>query len=142
MSPSLYRKLADLAVSGLNLQPGQFVEIRADSGMWDCIEAVSLAVEKAGAVPCLNVTSIAHEAERIRTLPIDWLRRPSPFLLDLATRADAAIVIERDWRQLTESCPGRATRGVEPGYWSAATPTGIQTRSQLHDRAPGRGATR
>lgn len=105
MSLSLYRKLADLAVSGLDIQPGQFVEIRGDAAMWNCIEAASLAVEKAEAVPCLNVTSIAHEAKRIRTLPLDWLRRPSPFLLDLATRADAAIVIERDWRQLTASCP-------------------------------------
>lgn len=94
-----------MAVTGLEIQAGQFVEIRGDSAMWNCIEAVSLAVEKAQAFPCLNVTSIAHEAERIRTLPIDWLRRPSPILLDLATRAHAAIVIERDWRQLTESCP-------------------------------------
>lgn len=105
MSLSLYKKLADMAVAGLEIQSGQFVEIRGDSAMWKCIEAVSLAVEKAKAVPCLNVTSIAHEAERIRTLPIEWLRRPSSFLLDLATRATAAIVIERDWRQLTESCP-------------------------------------
>ena len=105
MSLSLYRKLANLAVAGLDIQAGQFVEIRGDAAMWNCIEAVSLAVEKAEAVPCLNVTSIAHEAERIRTLPVDWLRRPSPFLLDLATRANAAIVIERDWRLLTESCP-------------------------------------
>ena len=105
MSFSLYKKLADMAVTGLEIQAGQFVEIRGDSAMWKCIEAASLAVERAEAVPCLNVTSIAHEAERIRTLPVDWLRRPSPFLLDLATRADAAIVIERDWRQLTASCP-------------------------------------
>ena len=105
MSLSLYEKLADMAVAGLDIQPGQFVEVRGDAAMWNCIEAVSLALEKAEAVPCLNVTSIAHEAERIRTLPIDWLRRPSPFLLDLATRATAAIVIERDWRQLTASCP-------------------------------------
>lgn len=94
-----------MAVAGLDIQPGQFVEIRGDAAMWECIKAVSLAVERAEAVPCLNVTSIAHEAERIRTLPIEWLRRPSPFLLDLATRATAAIVIERDWRLLTESCP-------------------------------------
>lgn len=94
-----------MAVSGLEIQAGQFVEIRGDSAMWNCIEAVSLAVEKAAAVPCLNVTSIAHEGERIRTLSGDWLRRPSPILLDLATRADSAIVIERDWRPLTESCP-------------------------------------
>ena len=105
MSLSLYTKLADIAVAGLEIRPGQFVEIRGDSAMWECVEAVSLAVEKAKAIPCLNVTSISHEAERIRTLPIEWLRRPSPFLLDLATRANAAIVIERDWRPLTESCP-------------------------------------
>ena len=80
-----------MAVAGLDIQPGQFVEIRGDAAMWKCVEAVSLAVERAEAVPCLNVTSIAHEAERIRTLPIEWLRRPSPFLLDLATRATAAV---------------------------------------------------
>ena len=110
MSLSLYKKLADMAITSLDLQPGQFVEIRGDVAMWECIEAVSLAVERAGAVPCLNVTSIAHEAERIRSLPADWLRCPSPFLLDLANRAAATIVIERDWRPLSESCPpGRLT---------------------------------
>ena len=110
MSLSLYKKLADMATAGLSIKPAQFVEIRGDAAMWECIEAVSLAVERAGAVPCLNVTSIAHEAERIRSLPADWLRCPSPFLLDLANRAAATIVIERDWRPLSESCPpGRLT---------------------------------
>ncbi len=88
MSLSLYKKLADMAVAGLEIQPGQFVEIRGDAAMWKCIEAVSLAVETAEAIPCLNVTSMAHEAERIRTLPVDWIRCPSPFLLDLATKAN------------------------------------------------------
>ena len=60
MSQSLYKKLADLATAGLGIQPSQFVEIRGDIAMWDCIEAVSLAVERVEAVPCLNVTSIAH----------------------------------------------------------------------------------
>ena len=52
-----------MAVAGLEIQAGQFVEIRGDAAMWNCIEAVSLAVERAEAVPCLNVTSIAHEAD-------------------------------------------------------------------------------
>ncbi len=118
-----------MAVAGLEIQAGQFVEIRGDSAMWECTEAVSLAVERAEAVPCLNVTSIAHEAERIRTLPIDRLRRPSPFLLDLATRADAAIVIERDWRQLTESCPSERLKA-----WNQAV--GILLRQQESRRVP------
>ena len=118
-----------MAVAGLEVQAGQFVEIRGDSAMWNCIEAVSLAVERAEAVPCLNVTSIAHEAKRIRTLPIDWLRRPSPFLLDLATGADAAIVIERDWRQLTESCPSEQLQA-----WNQAV--GVLLRQQESRRVP------
>ncbi|MCY3776297.1 MAG: hypothetical protein OXH11_09960 [Candidatus Aminicenantes bacterium] len=129
MTLSLYRKLADMAVAGLEIQAGQFVEIRGDAAMWNCIEAVSLAVERAKAVPCLNVTSIAHEAERIRTLPIDWLRSPSPFLLDLATRADAAIVIERDWRPLTESCPSQRLEA-----WNRAV--GVLLRQQESGRVP------
>ena len=72
--------------------------------MWDCIEAVSLAVERVEAVPCLNVTSIAHEVERIRTLPLEWLRRPSPFLSDVASRADAVIVVQRDRSSLIATC--------------------------------------
>lgn len=93
-----------MATIGLEIQPGQFVEIRGDTSMQECIDAVSLAVERVGAVPCLNLTSIAHEAERIRTLSIDWLRRPSPFLLDLARTVDAVIVIERDWSSLAALC--------------------------------------
>ena len=118
-----------MAVAGLEIQAGQFVEIRGDSAMWNCIEAASLAVERAEAVPCLNVTSMAHEAERIRTLPVDRLRRPSPFLLDLAARADAAIVIERDWRQLTESCPSERLEA-----WNQAV--GILLRQQESRRVP------
>ena len=127
MSLSLYKKLADMATAGLDLQPGQFVEIRGDVAMWKCIEAVSLAVEKADAVPCLNVTSIAHEAERIRTLATDWLRRPSPFLMDLATRATAAIVIERDWTQLVASCPSERLKA-----WNQAIGVLVNQQESRH----------
>ncbi|MDE2758558.1 MAG: hypothetical protein OXI92_18640, partial [Acidobacteriota bacterium] len=102
---SLFKKLADMATGGLEIQPSQFVEIRGDTSMQACIDAVSLAVERVGAVPCLNVTSIAHEADRIRTLSRDWLRQPSPFLLNLARTVDAVIVIERDWSWLAALCP-------------------------------------
>ena len=95
--------------------------------MWKCIEAVSLAVEKAEAVPCLNVTSIAHEAERIRTLATDWLRRPSPFLMDLATRATAAIVIERDWTQLVASCPSERLKA-----WNQAIGVLVNQQESRH----------
>ena len=94
-----------MATVGLDIRPLQLVEIRGDTSMQECIDVVSLAVERAGAVPCLNVTSIAHEAERIRTLSGDWLRRPSPFLFDLARTVDAVIVIERDWSSLAALCP-------------------------------------
>ena len=94
-----------MATTGLDIQPLQTVEIRGDTSMQECIDAVSLAVERVGAVPCLNLTSIAHEAERIRTLSPDWLRRPSPFLLNLARSVDAVIVIERDWSSLATLCP-------------------------------------
>ena len=102
---ALFKKLADMATSGLEIQPSQHVEIRSDTSMQACIDAVSLAVERVGAVPSLNVTSISHEAERIRTLPRDWLRQPSPFLFNLARIADAVIVIERDWSSLATQCP-------------------------------------
>ncbi len=105
MTRSLFKKLADMATIGLDIQPLQFVEIRGDTTMQACIDVVSLAVERVGAVPCLNLTSIAREAERIRTLSSDWLRRPSPFLLDLARTVDAVIVIERDWSALAALCP-------------------------------------
>ena len=127
MSLSLYKKLADMAVAGLEIQPGQFVEIRGDAAMWKCIEAVSLAVEKAEAIPCLNVTSMAHEAERIRTLPVDWIRCPSPFLLDLATKANAAIVIERDWRPLTASCPSERLKA-----WNQAVGVLLNQQESRH----------
>lgn len=104
VSQSLYKKLADLATAGLGIRPSQFIEIRGDIAMWDCIEAVSLAVERTEAIPCLNVTSIAHEVERIRTLPLEWLRRPSPFLSDIASRVDAVIVVQRDRSPLIETC--------------------------------------
>ena len=102
---SLFKKLADMATIGLDLRPSQFVEIRGNTSMQECIDAVSLAVERVGAVPCLNLTSIAHEAERIRTLSSDWLRRPSPFLFNLARTVDAVIVVERDWSSLASLCP-------------------------------------
>ena len=102
---SLFKKLADMATTGLEIQPSQYVEIRGDTSMQECVDAVSLAVEKVGAVPCLNLTSIAHEAERIRTLSSDRLRQPSPFLLNLARTVDAVIVIERDWSSLAALCP-------------------------------------
>ncbi len=94
-----------MATIGLGIQASQHVEIRGDTSMQECIDAVSLAVERVGAVPCLNLTSIAHEAERIRTLSSDWLRRPSPFLFKLARTVDAVIVIERDWSSLAALCP-------------------------------------
>ena len=94
-----------MATAGLDIQPLQYVEIRGDTSMQECIDAVSLAVERVGAVPCLNLTSIALEAERIRTLSSGWLRRPSPFLFDLARTVDAVIVIERDWSSLAALCP-------------------------------------
>lgn len=94
-----------MATTGLDIQPLQSVEIRGDTSMQECIDAVSLAVERVGAVPSLNLTSIAHEAERIRTLSRDWLRRPSPFQLNLAGSVDAVIVIERDWSSLAALCP-------------------------------------
>ena len=93
-----------MATIGLEIQSGQYVEIRGDTSMQECIDAVSLAVERVGAVPCPNLTSIAHEAERIQTLSGDWLRKPSPFLLDLARTVDAVIVIERDWSSLAARC--------------------------------------
>ena len=94
-----------MATTGLGIQPSQYVEIRGDTSMQACIDAVSLAVERVGAVPCLNLTSIAHEAERIRTLSSDWLRQPSPFLFNMARTVDAVIVIERDWSSLAALCP-------------------------------------
>ena len=101
---ALFKKLADMATTGLEIQPMQFVEIRGDTTMQECIDVVSLAVERVGAIPCLNLTSIAHEAERISTLSPDWLRQPSPFLLDLARTVDAVIVIQRDWTSLAALC--------------------------------------
>jgi aminopeptidase len=104
-----------MATLGLDIRPLQFVEIRGDTSMQECIDTVSLAVERVGAVPCLNVTSIAHEAERIRTLSGDWLRRPSPFLLDLARTVDAVIVIERDWNSLVALCPAEKLEAWNQG---------------------------
>ena len=115
MAGALFKKLADLATIGLDIQPLQFVEIRGDTSMQGCIDAVSLAVERVGAVPCLNLTSIAHEAERIRTLSPDWLRRPSPFLLNLARTVDAVIVVERDWSSLATLCPAEKLEAWNQG---------------------------
>lgn len=129
MTRSLFRKLADRATVGLDIQPLQFVEIRGDTTMQECIDVVSLAVERVGAVPCLNLTSIAHEAERIRTLSSDWLRRPSPFLLDLAKTVDAVIVIERDWSSLAALCPAEKLEA-----WNQAT--GLLVEQQESRRIP------
>lgn len=115
MTRSLFKKLADMATVGLDIRHLQFVEIRGDTSMQECIDVVSLAVERAGAVPCLNVTSIAHEAERIRTLSLDWLRRPSPFLFELARTVDAVIVIERDWSSLAALCPAEKLEAWNQG---------------------------
>lgn len=129
MTRSLFKKLADMATIGLDIQPLQFVEIRGDTAMQECIDVVSLAVERVGAVPCLNLTSIAHEAERIRTLSPDWLRRPSPFLFDLARTVDAVIVIERDWSSLAELCPAEKLEA-----WNQAV--GLLVEQQESRRVP------
>jgi len=126
---SLFKKLADMATIGLGIQPSQHVEIRGDTSMQECIEAVSLAVERVGAVPCLNLTSIAHEAERVRTLSSDWLRKPSPFLLKLARTVDAVIVIERDWSSLAALCPAEKLEA-----WNQAV--GLLVEQQESRRIP------
>jgi len=126
---SLFKKLADMATIGLDLRPSQFVEIRGDTSMQECIDAVSIAVERVAAVPCLNLTSIAHEAERIRTLPRDWLRQPSPFLLNLARTVDAVIVIERDWSSLAAQCPAEKLEA-----WNQAV--GLLVEQQESRRIP------
>ena len=126
---ALFKKLADMATRGLEIQPSQHVEIRGDTSMQECIGAVSLAVERVGAVPCLNVTSISHEAERIRTLSSDWLRRPSPFLLNLARTVDAVIVVERDWSSLASLCPAEKVEA-----WNQAV--GLLVEQQESRRVP------
>ena len=129
VTQSLFKKLADMATTGLDIQPLQYVEIRGDTTMQECIDAVSLAVEKVGGVPCLNLTSISHEAERIRTLSRDWLRQPSPFLLNLARTVDAVIVIERDWSSLAALCPAEKLEA-----WNRAT--GLLVEQQESRRIP------
>ena len=57
---ALFKKLADMATRGLEIQPSQHVEIRGDTSMQECIDAVSLAVERVGAVPCLNLTGCGN----------------------------------------------------------------------------------
>ena len=126
---ALFKKLADMATSGLEIQPSQHVEIRGDMSMQECIDAVSLAVERVEAIPCLNVTSISHEAERIRTLPRDWLRQPSPFLFNLARTVGAVIVIERDWSSLAALCPAEKLEA-----WNQAV--GLLVEQQESRRIP------
>jgi leucyl aminopeptidase (aminopeptidase T) len=98
-------RLARRAVAALGVTDGQLVEVRSDIAWAAWVEALALAVEHAGGVPFLNVTSLKHQAERIVALPIERLRQPSSLLVELAERADAIIVIERDWSPLASLCP-------------------------------------
>ena len=108
MSPeqiSLLAALGDNAVKALAIREGSLVEIRADASAHEWAESMAMSVETAGGIPFLNVVSLEHFRERILTLPVERLRVPPPFLMEMAEKVDAMIVIQRDWSELVRTSP-------------------------------------
>src|SRR5690348_12815659 len=53
-------RIARRAVAGLGVQPGELVQVRDQAGRLDVLVEMLLAVERAGATPCLEIEPPAY----------------------------------------------------------------------------------
>ena len=105
MENHLLGPVAAKAVAALGIREGHLVEIRADIAAHQWAEIIAVFVERDGGIPFLNLASVQYYKERIVSLPLDQLSTPPPFLVEMSRRVNAIIVVERDWSQLSRTCP-------------------------------------
>jgi aminopeptidase len=100
--------LAKILVNySIKVQPGDWVIIRADSGVLDATKAVMAEVLKAGGNPSILVNDIEFDETFLREANADQVKWQSPLEKEIHNNADAIIF-------LRGSSNTRALNGVDP----------------------------
>lgn len=86
-------RIANRIVRGVGAKPGELIQVRDDTGRFDLLAEVLLAIEQAGAVPLPQITPISYMERLWRTASVDYLARWDQFRTEWLTQVDRVIVL-------------------------------------------------
>jgi leucyl aminopeptidase (aminopeptidase T) len=71
---SKWDEISQRMVAGLNVQPGELVEVRDDAGRFDLLLSTLLAIEKRGATPLVQLIPASYKERLWAEAPLDYLK--------------------------------------------------------------------
>jgi leucyl aminopeptidase (aminopeptidase T) len=69
----IWQKIAQRIVQGLGVQPGELIEVRDNAGCLSVLQETSLAIERVGATPLLQLLSSDYLERLLAEVPQDYL---------------------------------------------------------------------
>ena len=88
-----WQKIAQRIVQGLGVQPGELIDIRDGSGHLDAVLEISLAVERAGATPMLQLLPDDYLERLWIEVPRDYLAQWDKYRVEWMKQVDRVLFL-------------------------------------------------
>ena len=131
-----WQKIAQRILQGLDVQPGELIEVRDSTGNTGLLQETSLAIERAGATPLLQILPGDYLERLLAEIPRDflanwgqyrqeWMKQTNRVLVLAGTRPDLSHISKEvldTWEQAQHQL-GVIEEGRRLPYLLAAIPT-------------------
>lgn len=91
---SNWQDIADRAVRGLGVRPGELIQVREHCGRWDVVLEMLLAVERAGATPLPELTPPNYLRRLLSEAPLSYLLNWDEHRLAWMQEIDRVLVLQ------------------------------------------------
>lgn len=91
---SNWQEIADRAVRGLGVRPGELIQVREHCGRWNVVLEMLLAVERAGATPLPELTPPTYLRRLLNEAPLSYLLNWDEHRLQWMEEIDRVLVLQ------------------------------------------------
>lgn len=89
-----WHEIADRAVRGLGVRPGELIQVREHCGRWDVVLEMLLAVERAGATPLPELTPPRYLQRLLNEAPLSYLLNWDEHRIGWMEKIDRVLVLQ------------------------------------------------
>ena len=90
---SIWDQLAQRIVSGLDLQPGELIELRDQAGNQRLLHSLTLAIDAAGATPLTQIMTADYLERLLQSSPLEYLANWDRHRAAWAEQVDRVVVL-------------------------------------------------
>jgi len=91
---TMWRDVAEQAIRGLGVRPGELIQVREHTGRLDVVIEMLLAIERAGATPLLELTPPAYIKRLLDEAPLSYLLNWDEHRLHWMEDIDRVLVLQ------------------------------------------------